>query len=119
MRRLSGGIPRAFKDGRSAEARAYRAYALSIITRFGWTDGIPAGARTLLREAGRCSVELERVAFTLDSARTQRDRNRAYRQQRALRTQLLNFEARLEQLAAHGRAQSPADYLSKFTGRTA
>lgn len=119
MRRLTGGVPRGFRDGRSREARAYRAYVLSTAGRFGWTD-IPAGARTLLREAGRIVVELERLGFALDAARTVRDRNRAYRQQRVLRTQLLGFESRLEQLATtHGRAVSPADYLRSFKGKPA
>jgi hypothetical protein len=113
MRALKGGIPRAFPDGRSHAARVYRVYVASIAEQlFGTLADVPKYAWPVAREAGRCVVELERVGVSLDEAlarKRRRDSARARRQLVTLRTQLLAFERRLEELAASVKPRSFAE----------
>src|SRR5258708_3062846 len=99
MRALSGGIPRGFRGHRSHDGREYRAYCRSFIAQHGQ---LPAYATPTLREAGRCSVELGRLGLALDDALTRRRRRDAARIRRqlvTLRSQLVNRERRLEEVA--------------------
>jgi hypothetical protein len=99
MRALKGGIPRAFRSHKSPDGAAYGRYVRAILAQLG---ELPGSARPTLREAGRAAVELERLGFEQEQARTQRrrrDERRIRRQQVILRTQLLTLEKRLEELA--------------------
>lgn len=100
LRSPIGVIPRGFPDHRRAEAQRYRAYCLAIQSQWG---PLPAAALPTLREAGRISVELERLGTDLEQARgrnRRRDASRIRRQQTSLRSQLVTFERRIEELAA-------------------
>lgn len=102
MRALTGGMPRAFKNHRTPEGRAYRAYIQAIQDRLG---PLPADARRVLRDAGRLNRDLEAMGFELDTARElhrRRDVARLRRQMVPMRTQLLALEHRLEELAQAG-----------------
>jgi hypothetical protein len=102
MRALSGAVPRAFRDHRTHDGRAYRAYCRGVTARLG---ELPPDALPTLREAGRCAVELERLGFDLEAARARRrppgrrDASRIRRQLVTLRTQLVTLERRLEEHA--------------------
>lgn len=103
MRRLSspiGDIPRAYADSRRSAARLYRSYCLSIQAAWG---PLPPIAMGTLREAGRASVELERLGADMETARRlkrRRDCTRIRKQQFMLREQLARLERRLEELAS-------------------
>ena len=100
-RALSGGIPRAFADGRSRDARAYRRYCVSVLRRLGT---LTADGLVTLREAGRLTVELEAMGRELEGARRARRRRDVARLRRLMvpaRTQLMALERRLEEIAAN------------------
>ena len=107
MRALSarkGVIPRGYPDHRRAEAWRYRAYCTAIQAAWG---PLPPVALLALREAGRIAVELERLGNDLETARRRKrrkDASRIRRQQTSMRAQLLNYERRIEELAAARRA---------------
>lgn len=99
LKRAGVAIPRAFKNHRSPEGRAYREYVEGILARLA---PLPAVALPTLREAGRTAVELERLSADLEQARgrnRRRDAARARREQFKLREQLVRLERRLEELA--------------------
>jgi hypothetical protein len=110
LRPAGGVIPRAFADSRSVDARRYRTYCAAMQAALG---PLPAVALTTLREAGRASVELERLGADLDVARQpgrKKGRLEAARIRKAqfmLREQLGRLERRLEELAAGHRTLDP------------
>ena len=116
MRRLRspiGVIPRGYPDHRRSTARRYRDYCLVIQRQYG---PLPDVALPALREAGRCAVELERLATDLEAARARRrlrDVRRIARQQFAAREQLQRLERRIEELAAKRPALSPMTALAQ------
>lgn len=120
MRRLRGGIPRAFASHRTPEAASYGCYCRAKMARLG---SLPPDARPWLREAGllvltlgRLHQETEAAHQALDGAgRRRREQLRVMLRQlerRAgrLRGQLASAEARLEELAA----KPPADPLAEL-----
>jgi hypothetical protein len=117
MRRLSspiGVIPRGFPDHRRADARRYRAYVVALQAQYG---PLPAIALGTLREAGRASVELERLAVDLEHARGRkrvREARQIRRQQFALREQLARLERRIEELAVA--ARRPVSFAQAVAG---
>lgn len=99
MRMLTGGVPRGFKDGRSAIAREYRAYCLAVLRRLG---PLSPDDLVLLRELGRASIELHRLSTDLEAARSRTQRKEAKsirRQQATLRGLMLKLQTRLEHSA--------------------
>lgn len=99
MRALRGGIPRAFRSHKSAEGAAYRAYVRSWLQQLG---PLPAHLLPTLREAGRLTVELAAIGTELETARQRKRRRDIARLRRSMipmRTQLLNLERRLEEVA--------------------
>ena len=114
MRALAGGIPRAFKSHKTPEGHAYRLYVTAIVRRLG---DLPADARPTLREVGRLSVELAALGFELEQARTRKRRREVSRLRRAMvpmRTQLVNMERRLEELArSNGHRRTPMAALAE------
>jgi hypothetical protein len=104
LRSSIGVIPRGFPDGRTREARRYRAYCVAMQEQFG---PLPAIALPTLREAGRCQCELERLAEELQAPRARRrlrDARRIRRDQFALREQLQRLERRLDEFGATRKA---------------
>lgn len=103
MARLSpkkAGFPRAYRDHRTRQARAYAAYVRRLRATLG---PLPDSAALWLREAGRAAVELDRLSEGLEAARARRRvrlANGIRRQQNDLRQQLLDLEDRLANLAA-------------------
>lgn len=111
MRRLIGAIPRAFRSHRSPEGALYRAFCEPYVTKFG--GRIPPDARVLLRQAGRIAVDLERVNDELEAALKRRRMTTARRLRRQLagmRSDLLRFTQRLDEMAA----QQPPDLARVF-----
>lgn len=107
MRRLKGGIPRAFASHKSPDGYAYRRYVTAMLERLG---ELPADAQVTLREAGRLVVELQAIGREIElvrAARRRRDVNRLRRQMVPMRTQLVKLEERLELLAKAGRRGNP------------
>ena len=99
MRALRGGIPRAFKSHKTPEGEAYGDYCRALLARVGT---LPRSAMPTLKAAGHLVVELDRLTTDLDTARQgrrKRDQNRIRRAMVIARTQLLNVEKRLEELA--------------------
>ena len=94
-----GVIPRAFRNHRTPEGYAFRVYCLAAQAQWG---PLPAVARVTLKEAGRASVELERLAVALEAATARKQRRecaRLRKQTFMLREQLARLERRLEELA--------------------
>ena len=111
MRALKGCIPRAFGSHKGPDGYAYRRYVGALMARF---VTLPADAMVTLREAGRLAVELQASGRELEWARTHKRRRDVARLRRSMipmRTQLLTFERRLEELAARRPAGSLADFL--------
>jgi hypothetical protein len=114
MRRLRGGIPRAFTSHKGADGYAYRRYCRAIVERLG---ELPAGAEVTLREAGRLTVELQACGRELEIARSRkrhRDAARLRKQMTPMRTQLITLEQRLEELAKGARRQNPFAKVSSL-----
>lgn len=99
MRALKGAIPRAHKDARTVEARAYRAAVEALRRRF---PNLPTDASTWLREAGRLTADLDTIGTEIAALRLRNRRREVFRAQRrqgSLRAQLARIEDRLERLA--------------------
>jgi hypothetical protein len=103
MRRLSstkGVVPRAYPDHRRREARRYRDYVENIQQQWGPLSPV---ALEVAKEAGRITVELERLSVDLEAAtarKRRRDIGRIRRAQTTARAQRLHFERRIEELVA-------------------
>ena len=112
-RALVGGIPRAFRSHKTPEGAAYRVYCQSMLARLG---KLPTSAWPTLREAGRLTIELGAMGEELEAARARRRRRDVARLRRAMipaRTQLLNMERRLEELASRNGHSDPLAAVRK------
>jgi hypothetical protein len=93
-------IPRAYRDHRRVDGIRYRVYVTALLARLG--GPLDAAAMGTVRQAGILSVELENMGRELEEAkrrRRRRDLGRLRRQMIPMRSQLLNYERRLEELA--------------------
>jgi hypothetical protein len=105
MRRLHSGVPRAFKDHRSGDARAYATVLRAITERLGV---LPRYAAPMLREYGRAVLALDDLAAEYTQARARHRvtaMRRIRREQSRLRLTQLALERRIEQLARVRRAE--------------
>ena len=101
MRRLEGGIARAFTSHRSREGAAYGRYGRAWAARFGGT--LPEDVRPVVRLAGRLMVEIAALERDWDRAQSRRRLTEARRIRRQLigsRHQFLKAQAQLEARAA-------------------
>jgi hypothetical protein len=114
MKGLRGGIPRALRSHRTPEGAAYGTYCRAKLDRLG---PLPKDAMPTLREAGLVILELSRIHRESEAPRLRRrDRARLRRQAVILRSQLVQLEKRLEELAQDGRhagAESLEGYLAR------
>lgn len=125
MRRLRGGIPRAFGNHRSAEGYAYGRYARAKVERLG---SLPPDAAPWLKEAALLTLRLDRLhgeeqevqaVLKNGAGRRAREKSRATlarleRRAARLRLALEAAEARLEELAARER---PGPSLRELLGK--
>ncbi len=113
MRRLAGGIPRAFRSHKTPEGSSYGRYLRAKLKRLG---PLPEDAMPTLREAGVVVIELERLHRDAQSPRrTRLDRRRLRRETGILRSQLMTLERRLEEIAkSNGYGHDP---LTGLLGR--
>ncbi len=115
MRALKSGVPRTFGSHKTPKAAAYRDHVRALLERLG---PLPRNARVLLREAGRLGLDLQRLREDQDAAlrRGRRAEARALDDRLVtLRSQLLTFEARLEELTGrngHRKVRSGAELLA-------
>lgn len=91
LSKLTGGILRGFKNHKNPEGRLFGAYCRSKSSRYG---KLPMDARVVLREAGRCVVDIEWLGRELEAAL----RNRKLTMARRLRRELRNARFTLEKL---------------------
>ncbi len=112
MRKLAGGIPRAFKSHRTPEGAAYGAYCRAKLKRLG---SLPEDALPTLREAGVVVIELGRLHRDAQSPRrTRLEHRRRRRETRTLRRDLVNLERRLEEIAkSNGKGFDPVTEFAK------
>lgn len=99
MRALAGRILRAYKSHRSPEGALFGSYCRAKIARY---DKLPKDALVILREAGRCVVEIDWLGRELDAATHNRKLTMARRLRRELRNArfiLEKLELRFEKLA--------------------
>lgn len=129
MRRLAGGIPRAFRSHRTPEGARYGAYCRAKAKRLG---PLPADALPWLKEAGLLTVRLDRlheeeeaIRVTLMNGAGRRAREKAWamgkgleRRGNRLRAALEAAERRLEELATRDGAGPglPAEYIETVEG---
>jgi hypothetical protein len=110
MRRLQGGIPRAFDSHKTLDGALYGRYARAWAARF--EGEIPDDLRPFLRLAGRLVAEVQGLERDYDAARTRRWMGEARSIRRQLldaRAQLLKVEERLDLRAtAHPTDRDPA-----------
>ncbi len=101
MRRLRGGIPRAWRNHKTPEGSSYREYCRAKLEGFKRRGlGLPKDAMPTLREAGVVVIELERLHRDAQSPRrTRLERRRLRRETGILRSQLMTLERRLEEIA--------------------
>src|SRR5687767_12837075 len=99
MRRLTGGIPRAFPDGRRPEARQYAAHVRALVERF---PRLPASARPLLQQSGLLAIDMARMTVDLNVQAARGRRREQARLRRSLavaRRQLMLIDRHLAALA--------------------
>jgi fermentation-respiration switch protein FrsA (DUF1100 family) len=108
LRRLKGGVPRAFPSHRGAAAALYGRHGRAWAARF--NGQLPEDIRPLVRLAGRLLVEIEGLEADYDGARVRRRLSDARRIRRMLtgaRTQFLRTEDMLATRAAEHAAAHP------------
>jgi len=105
MNALVGRIPRAFKNHKSPEGRAYSAYCRGKLARYGKTT-CPPDVRPTLREAGKVNAELERLSLLEEVVRAKRNRKtegrRLRREISLLRLTFNRLDERLDLLLGNG-----------------
>jgi hypothetical protein len=102
------GVPRAFADHRTVDARAYAARVRDLQQAYG---PVPKVALPTLREAALAALELARLGTDLEAARARRRRRDIARLGRRIfmaREQLMRLERRLQELGA----TKPADPMA-------
>jgi hypothetical protein len=95
--------------------QAYRDYTLSTLARMG---PLPRSAMPILREAGRLTVELDRLATAKEAALSSKRPRRAEirrlgAETRKSRVQLLMLERRLEEVAGERNGHTPDELLGR------
>ena len=95
-------LPRGYDDQRSRDARSFTGYVAGQVQRHGGV--LPLAAMAMLREAGRASVELDRLharrEAILDQPRRKAEARRLASDIRKTRVQLILLERRIEEVAA-------------------
>ncbi len=101
MRRLAGGIPRAWRNHKTPEGATYREYCQAIVQGFKRRGlSLPKEGMPTLKEAGMVVIELGRLHRDAQSPRrTRLERRRLRRESGILRSQLMTLERRLDEIA--------------------
>ena len=99
MRGLKGSVPRAYKDHRRKVAKRYSEVVADLADRL---KTVPKCARPLMKEYGRCAMQLELLNEEHDRAvglRRLSDARRLRGELKVSRFLLLKLQARIESLA--------------------
>jgi len=117
VKALAGRIPRALRSHRTPDGAAYGDYLRALLDRLG---SLPRDARPLLREAGRLTLDIERLRADQEAAlaRGRRGEARSLDDRLVtLRSQLLQVEANLEARAGGRRKVSSGAELLALRAR--